>query len=586
MPQAVLDNWEITLPRVPPRSRLLPLEPVGIGTAMVESMTGYVMRLAEAHAVPVGALINHELAQRKASTERRRTRAYCSLPYYANGSNQCAAGWVQALEADTYRTNLSWLTFLPLGESFCTRYFCRRVRAWCPACYEQWRTLDRTIYEPLLWSVRLVAVCSGHQRALAEICPHCQRSMKPVGSTSRTGYCGNCHQWLGVGSRHGGIAGKETCGRILSDSALWLTRSVEELISLMPRLRAASLRKALFANLRFFIDHVFGGYAAGLTRFTSFGASMLDYWLSGSFAPRLDQFLLFAERLRTPVAAFLLSEGSQDLGDWRLVKPEPDCSAEREVRYRSPREARRALEVALGDPSAPSLAEVARRLNYRSTTGLRRVSRRLFMRITQKYQEFFTPAPYHKGPRPRLCEPAEVRRALLQSLALKDPESVPSIAKRLGYVSSAPILEKFPRLCRLIHRKTIHLRKTRIRRMTNLIRMALGREDPITLRQLANLLGYKDKKVIQRYFPTFHAQLLAHRRACKQKMLAELKRQLQHWNRVEPPITLTKVCQELALSRSTVARKCPQECRAIALYSQARLLPRAQPTPQPQGQRS
>ncbi len=180
-------------------------------------------------------------------------------------------------------------------------------------------------------------------------------------------------------------------------------------------------------------------------------------------------------------------------------------------------------------------------MNYRGTTGLRRVSRHLCKRITQKYQEFFTPAPYHKGPRPRRCEPAKVRTALLQSLAQKDPESVPSIARGLGYVSSAPILEKFPLLCRLIHRKTIRLRQTRIRRMRNLIRMALRREDPITLHQLANRLGFKDKKIIQRYFPTFHAQLLAHRRACKQKRLTELKRQLQHWNRAAPPISLTKV---------------------------------------------
>jgi TniQ protein len=142
MPRAVFDSWKLTLPEVFPQTGLYPLEPVGIGTTAVESLTGYVMRLAEAHVVPVGALINHELAQLKPSVRCREAYAYWSLPYHANGSNESARGWVQALEAATYRTNLSLLTFLQLGESFCTRYLFRRVRAWCPNCYEQWRSFS------------------------------------------------------------------------------------------------------------------------------------------------------------------------------------------------------------------------------------------------------------------------------------------------------------------------------------------------------------------------------------------------------------------------------------------------------------
>jgi hypothetical protein len=72
------------------------------------------------------------------------------------------------------------------------------------------------------------------------------------------------------------------------------------------------------------------------------------------------------------VSTFLLKEKSQSLRDWGALKPKPERYAETEVRYRSARETRRALEVALRDPSAPSLAEVARRLHYRGTAGLRR----------------------------------------------------------------------------------------------------------------------------------------------------------------------------------------------------------------------
>ena len=55
------DLWSLALPTLPPRSRLYSLAPMGIGTSQVESLTSYVMRLAEAHAVSPGTLIRQEI---------------------------------------------------------------------------------------------------------------------------------------------------------------------------------------------------------------------------------------------------------------------------------------------------------------------------------------------------------------------------------------------------------------------------------------------------------------------------------------------------------------------------------------------
>jgi hypothetical protein len=43
------ESWDLTLPTLSRRSRLYQLEPIGIGTPMVESLSGYLARLAEAH---------------------------------------------------------------------------------------------------------------------------------------------------------------------------------------------------------------------------------------------------------------------------------------------------------------------------------------------------------------------------------------------------------------------------------------------------------------------------------------------------------------------------------------------------------
>jgi len=49
------------LPPMAPRTRLYHLEPIGVGTPVVESLTGYVMRLAEAHCVSTSALVTGEV---------------------------------------------------------------------------------------------------------------------------------------------------------------------------------------------------------------------------------------------------------------------------------------------------------------------------------------------------------------------------------------------------------------------------------------------------------------------------------------------------------------------------------------------
>ena len=60
--QPLFDSWSLSSPPVPPRSQLYSLEPIGVGTALVESLTGYVARLAEAHSVSVGDLVGRVLS--------------------------------------------------------------------------------------------------------------------------------------------------------------------------------------------------------------------------------------------------------------------------------------------------------------------------------------------------------------------------------------------------------------------------------------------------------------------------------------------------------------------------------------------
>ena len=106
----------------PGASRLYSLKPQGIETPLVESLTGYIARLAEAHCVTTGNLVVRELLPKV-----RRTRGVFAgqLPaiqrkawiflgaHILNGLCECPREWVKAVEDLTGHSDLQMLTALP-----------------------------------------------------------------------------------------------------------------------------------------------------------------------------------------------------------------------------------------------------------------------------------------------------------------------------------------------------------------------------------------------------------------------------------------------------------------------------------------
>ncbi|HAJ61780.1 MAG TPA: hypothetical protein DCP31_23145, partial [Cyanobacteria bacterium UBA8543] len=109
------DQWDLKLPLFPPRSYLYHLQPIGIGTANVESLTGYITRLAQAHCIEPGILMERVVApvgiKIPGSTKSSRTGVFGHTATF-NGTGMMAAQWVQALESLTLRSDLRFLTML------------------------------------------------------------------------------------------------------------------------------------------------------------------------------------------------------------------------------------------------------------------------------------------------------------------------------------------------------------------------------------------------------------------------------------------------------------------------------------------
>ena len=205
--QPLLESWSLSRPLLPPRSQLYSLEPMGVGTELVESLTGYVARLADAHSVSVGDLVGRVLADlthtkdaiitQTAKAVRVGGHGFRACNYTPNGVTETAVKWVDALEAATNRNDLQYLTLLPLRYMVPGGLF-RRRRAWCALCFEQWRSAGQIVYEPLIWSIQASANCQLHARPLDHTCSHCARTLSPLGVFSRPGYCERCDSWLGM----------------------------------------------------------------------------------------------------------------------------------------------------------------------------------------------------------------------------------------------------------------------------------------------------------------------------------------------------------------------------------------------------
>src|SRR5947209_1903591 len=184
---------------IPPRSRLYHLAPAGIGTGLVESATGYSSRLAVAHNVTLAVLFGYEIAPLLNKNHLRNSEArsnknavlsnsFRTLAPAVDGHGIIAETYTASLQKLTMRKDIRFLTMLPWKEVISHRQLIRPQKAWCPACYSQWRRKGTDVYEPLAWSLNVITTCVRHRRRLRSRCDRCGHEPRPLGSRSRPGY--------------------------------------------------------------------------------------------------------------------------------------------------------------------------------------------------------------------------------------------------------------------------------------------------------------------------------------------------------------------------------------------------------------
>lgn len=153
MQSEIYDFTEISHVQITDRSCFYSINPIGLGTPFVESLTSYINRLAKAHNVRTIDLLRYEVSNFLKSDyliSELNQGGLNEKCRYLNGDSSVAKEFVTAMEFLVRKDNLLYSTLIPFSSAYyiSTKGLIKEKKEWCPLCYgNKKRHLKRlTIY--------------------------------------------------------------------------------------------------------------------------------------------------------------------------------------------------------------------------------------------------------------------------------------------------------------------------------------------------------------------------------------------------------------------------------------------------------
>lgn len=369
---------------LPPRSRLFALPPLAPQPSAVESLTSYLMRLAEAHCVPLGTLLVSAVApllsqSSLAAGSSKNMSSFLRAAFLLNNHGESTADWVQTLTTLTLRSDLARLTMLPWEQVISSRQLVHQCRRWCPLCYQAWHEQGQPLYEPLLWTINGVQACPVHCCPLEETCPVCQQRSFWLAWYAHPGYCFLCQAWLG---RSASLQALEVEFLAIQQAEL-----IRALLARTPKNTSVS-QAPFIAALNSLVGQVSQGNRAAFARLIELPKTSLWELATGRFPPSLSVLLRLCQRFQISLVELLLENAEGR--DVAPPSPPPVPAHKPGPRQTFPREQVRQLlqEVLADTTSAPrSMQAVAAQLGYPLRT-INTHLPELCQAITRRYQAY------------------------------------------------------------------------------------------------------------------------------------------------------------------------------------------------------
>jgi hypothetical protein len=516
----IYEAWEVLRPSVGQRSYLYPLAPRGVGTAAVESLTGYISRLAAAHAVKTGTLILHELRTRILCTKgvsagsASKSLSHGSFAvdsHSLNGVGTRVRAWVSQLEQLTCVPRLDLLTVLPWAKTISCVHLLRTRRVWCPSCYGGEGWFAQPPYERLLWTLQVVTACPVHRQPLESICPSCGQTQYVLSSRSRPGYCSRCFRWLGC------MGESATLDPELAEP-IAVAEMVGALLAASPTLPADFGVDLLLENVR--------GLVRGAGGYRRLGAAIagvfLRGWIQRGSIPRMESLVRLSRRVGVSLVRILTERINPE------TKSPQSCPWKAHYRVASS-VVEEALRAALQATIPPSLQEIAGQVGYRSVYPLQFRYRALCCEIVNKRRAAMRTSRVSlaRAPVPR----ERIELALMAELGKPGFTDLKAVAASVGLGSKRRLYKDFHELRAAIITKNATIRRRGLGVTEAALATAIGtalaaafNERPVpSVEKVARRMGYATAKPVTSRFP----ELVVRLRACRQQ-----SRQVQHGPRV------------------------------------------------------
>ena len=319
--------------------RLVPLYgrvPAGVGTPLVESLTGFVSRLAMARHLSVWSifkrlvcpLVPRELLERESGASYWDRGFFGSFGVTWDGNGEHVEALVDALAELTGLEHLSWHTLLPLkgllpAEKGGVTYRIHGKR-WCVRCVAGWRRKDVEPWEPLLWRISFVKRCPIHGTLLSAVCGTCKKSQGVVCDRVSFGYCRECGRHVEIGDPLALMR-----GRPVPVAGRWeweLSRAVGKLLASQKVLEVFASQHGFVHLLNSLRNHPQLGSSHLVGRYVRSTRQSVEKWLEGEKRPGLFTFLRICIRAGVDpvaVATYPHGESFEVGGDLRFgIQPE------------------------------------------------------------------------------------------------------------------------------------------------------------------------------------------------------------------------------------------------------------------------
>lgn len=500
------EAWNPPQFTIPPRSRLYRLEPVGAGTAWVESLSSYISRLADAHAVSTGILFGYEVSPlvNKAYMKKERVRSLGQVLARMGGESTAAlngvganvSDWVQALETLTMRSDLRGLTMSTWREVLTPKSLLRRKRAWCPTCYGVQRASGQVVYDPLMWFIEPVTTCPAHRRRLRTVCGFCHRQFAILTHGTRPGYCPICKQWLGE-NLSSEIAEHDTLTEAAFDWDEWVITNIGEIIAAAPKLDLIPCKANITLSLEACLKRVSESITA-LSRMTLVARKTLRCWQLGNRA-RLDLLLRFCFQNKITLLGFLTGNiPIESAGDSPVSATEAKAPVRRRKVNIDLDNVELILRKALEENPPPSLLKVIQRLEI----GYEPVYKN-FPDLGRAIRERFSAYQRDSIIKKRLT----AQRALEEALNDVARPSRSDVARKIGW--RVEVLSRtFPELCRALSERYAEGQKEKWSDVERELNKLLVEWPPLPRREVIKRTGYSRHAINQR-FPDLYRRLTA-----------------------------------------------------------------------------